>query len=95
MRNSWFRFACDATRLGFEAQWVMAARMMRIASGGARAEAEMSRMVSEKAAAAVEAQMAAAGAFFRSASHTGAARKALGVYRKRVRSNRRRLSRTR
>jgi hypothetical protein len=95
MFNPWLSIACDAARLGFEAQWVIAARMMRLAAGGALAETELHRMISEKTATFVEAQMMAAGALARGRKSPAAAREALGVYRKRVRRNRRRLSRSR
>jgi hypothetical protein len=90
--NPWLALASQAALLGFEAQRVMALRMMRLAGGGARGQAEAQRMVTEKFAAAAEAQAAAvAGAVEgRSAQRTG--NKMLGVYRKRVRANRRRLS---
>jgi len=49
-------------------------------------------MMSEKAAALVEAQIAAAGALAVGTS-AAATRKVLAVYKKRVRANKRRLSR--
>jgi hypothetical protein len=67
--------------------------MMRLATGDARSHGEIQRMVTEKMAAAVEAQAAVtAGAMKGSGSHR-VAKKVLNVYGKRVRSNRRRLSR--
>jgi len=93
--NSWLSIAYDSVRIGLEAQGVIASRMMRIAAGGALAETEVLGMVTEKSAAFVEAQMMAARALARGGKSSGAARKALGVYRKRVRKNRRRLSRSR
>lgn len=91
--NPWLTFASQAMLLGWEAQRVMALRMMRLAAGGPRGQAEAQRMVTEKLAAAAEAQAAVvAGAIEgRGAQRTG--KKMLGVYRKRVRANRRRLSR--
>ncbi len=44
----------------WEAQRVITLRLLRIAKGGASAEAEVQRMFIEKAAALVEAQIAAA-----------------------------------
>jgi len=67
--------------------------MMRLAAGGALAETELHRMVCEKTAAFVEAQMMAASALARGRNSPAAAKKTLAVYRKRVRRNRRRLSR--
>jgi geranylgeranyl pyrophosphate synthase len=93
MLNPWLGVAYDAARLLFEAQWVVAARMSRIAAGGAVAETEVQRMVTEKTAAFMEAQIAAASAFAGGRKGPAAAKRALRVYRKRVRGNRRRLSR--
>jgi hypothetical protein len=91
--NPWLALASQAALLGFEAQRVVALRMMRLATGGGHGQAEARRMVTEKFAAAAEAQAAAvAGAVEgRSAQRTG--KKVLNVYKKRVRANRRRLSR--
>ncbi len=70
-----------AWQIGFEAQGVIALRMLRLAAGGARAEAESSRMMTEKILAAGEAQVAAAA--MRSHKKHVAAGKAFNVYRKR------------
>jgi hypothetical protein len=48
--------------VGFDAQRVVALRLARIAAGGAAADAECRRMVSEKVAAYAAAQAAAAAA---------------------------------
>jgi hypothetical protein len=93
MLNPWLSFGLKAWQIGLEAQSVIALRMLRLAAGGVRAEAEASRMVTEKIMAAGEAQMAAAmGAMGGHKEHVIAV-KALSVYGKRVRANRRRLSR--
>jgi len=76
----------------WEAQSVMWLRSMRIAKGGARAEAETQRMITEKVAAFAEAQMAATVATLKGGKKNRAAKKALAVYARRVRRNRRRLS---
>lgn len=93
MFNPWLGVAYDAARLLFEAQWVVSARMSRIAAGGAVAETEVQRMVTEKTAAFMEAQIAAASVIAGGRKAPAAAKRALRVYRKRVRGNRRRLSR--
>jgi geranylgeranyl pyrophosphate synthase len=93
MFNPWLGVAHDAARLLFEAQWVVAARMARIAAGGTVAETEVQRMVTEKTAAFVEAQIAAASALAGGRKAPAAAKRALRVYGRRVRGNRRRLSR--
>jgi hypothetical protein len=93
MLNPWFSFGLKAWQIGLEAQSVIALRMLRLAVGGARAEAEASRMVSEKILAAGEAQAAAVMAAMRGHKEHVIASRALNVYGKRVRANRRRLSR--
>jgi hypothetical protein len=84
MIRLWFVCAVDATLLAFEAQRVMALRMARMASGGARAQAEAQRMVSEKILAAMRT--------WPLIWLHGSPSKALGHYRSRVRANERRLS---
>ena len=59
MLNPWISLGMKAWQIGFEAQGVIALRMLRLAAGGARAEAESSRMMTEKILAAGEAQVAA------------------------------------
>ncbi|MFZ1922913.1 MAG: hypothetical protein WA280_09170 [Xanthobacteraceae bacterium] len=91
--NPWLALASQTALLGLEAQRVMALRLMRIAAGGARGHAEAQRMVTEKFAAAVEAQAAAVSGAVEGRSAQRTAKKALNVYKKRVRANRRRLTR--
>ncbi len=86
MFNPWLSFGLRAWQIGLEAQSVIALRMLRLAAGGARAEAESSRMVTEKILAAGEAQVAAAAAAMRGHKKHVVAGKALNVYRKRVRA---------
>jgi hypothetical protein len=93
MFNPWLSFGLKAWQVGLEAQGVIALRMLRLAAGGARAEAEASRMVTEKIFAAGEAQVAATAAAMRGRKKHVVAGKALNAYSKRVRANRRRLSR--
>ena len=93
MYNPWFALSLNAAQLGIEAQSVIALRMLRFASGGGRMEAEATRMVTEKVAAAVEAQTAAAVAAVSGHPQHVVANKALKVFKKRVRANKRRLSR--
>jgi hypothetical protein len=63
-----------------------------MAQGGAKAKAETTRMVTEKAAALAEAQVAAMAAVLKGSKKHRVAKKALGVYARRVRRNRRRLA---
>lgn len=85
MIRLWFKSAIDMTLLTLEAQRVIALRMAAMASGGANAQAEAQRMVTEKFIAAMRAWPM----FWLRGSPT----KVLGHYRSRVRANERRLSR--
>ena len=56
MFSTWMKFSLDAAqlgydaaRLGYEMQTVMTLRMLKIARGGLAAEAEMQRMMTERA----------------------------------------------
>jgi hypothetical protein len=93
MFDPWITLGMRIFQLGLEAQSVMALRMLRLASGDARGQDELNRMVVEKMTALAEAQMAAAAAIMNGDKDHVVARKALTVFRKRVRGNRRRLSR--
>lgn len=80
-----FKLWYDLSMLGVEAQQVIWLRSMKIAMGGTAGEREARRMVAEKVAAAGEAGF-----------HLAAGRPMNVVvkgYRKKVRANRRRLSR--
>jgi hypothetical protein len=70
----------------------MLLRGLRMAQGGATAEAEAQRMITEKVAALGEAQVAATVATLKGSKRHRVAKKALGVYARRVGHNRRRLS---
>lgn len=60
MVNPWFAVAIAATRLGVEAQTVVALRLMRLAVFGSPSRAEAALMVREKLSALMEVQAAAA-----------------------------------
>jgi hypothetical protein len=92
MLNPWVVLTMRAFQLSWEAQNVIALRMLRLASGDVRSQAELNRMVVEKIAAAAEAQVAATAAMMNGHKDHVIAGKALTVYKKRVRANRRRLS---
>jgi hypothetical protein len=92
MFDPWITLGIRVFQLGIEAQSVMALRIMRLASGDARGQDELNRMVVEKMTALAEAQMAAATAIMNGHKDHVVARRALTVFRKRVRDNRRRLS---
>jgi hypothetical protein len=93
MSNPWLSLSIKAWQIGLQAQSVIALRMLRMAAGGARAQAEASRMVVEKVLAAGEAQAATTVATMRGHKKHVVAGQALNAYGKRVRANRRRLSR--
>ena len=71
----------------------VALRCLRVAAGGALAQSEMTRMITEKVEALGEAQTAAAIGAVSGRSGRQIAKKVAGVYKKRVRGNRRRLTR--
>ena len=84
----WF----EAWRFAAQAQQVMSLRMMRFWTNDANAGAEAARMVSEKMAAAAEAQFAAGMALLKGETAATALRRAAVPYRRRVSANHRRLS---
>jgi len=85
MFGLWFALTADGARLGFEAQQVIGLRLLRMAGGGPRAQAEASRMVTEKAMAFTEAALTLATG--------GCPRKVVRRYRVHVKANARRLLR--
>ena len=83
--KTWLALSADNARLAFDAQQVIGLRMMKIAAGGTAAQAEVTRMFTEKAFASAEAATTVA--------FGGSARKVVRCYRTRVKANARRLSR--
>jgi hypothetical protein len=81
-----------AVQTGWEASAVISMRLMRLGTGGALAQREAQRMVTEKVMAAVEAQTAAATAMMTGRGLGPATKSASAVYRRKVRANRRRLA---
>ncbi|WP_430913462.1 hypothetical protein [Methylobacterium sp. sgz302541] len=81
----WWKFGFDATMLTLESQQVIGMRLMKLSAGGAAAQHEAERMVTEKVMAAGEAAMMLATG--------GSGAKVLAGYRRKVRANARRLSR--
>jgi len=92
--NAWCALSLQIARLGWEAQNVIALRLMHMAVQSPGNLTEARRMVTEKVAALAEAQSAAAAAGIKGGQSHRVAKKVLGVYKKRVRANRRRLTRT-
>jgi hypothetical protein len=93
MFNPWFPLILKTMQLGVEAQSVIALRMMRFAAGGAIARSEARRAITDKVAAGGEAQAVAALAIASGQKDTVVAGKVLRVVKRRVRANKRRLSR--
>jgi len=84
MFNIWMRFMFESTFLGLEAQRVIVLRMITMAAGGSRAQAEAQRMITEKLVALI-----------RGGAMLTVGRPPTSVvrhYRSRVRANERRLS---
>lgn len=92
MFNPWFALGLETARLTWEAQMVIALRMMRLAAGGARSRSEARRLVSEKMEALAEAGTTTASVLLSDGSSHKAAKRVLTLYKNRVRRNRRRLS---
>ncbi len=90
-RNPWLRIGLDAWWLGFEVSSVIGLRALKLAAGGAAAEVEARRMVTEKIQAGFGLQAKALNGALGSTAHTAAA-KTLAHYRRKVRANRRRLA---
>src|SRR5262249_36623456 len=90
--NAWARLGMQVAITGFEAEGVMAVRFPPLAAGGGRAQSEARRMVTEKVMALGEAQSAATVAAIKGDKGPRVATKVLRVYKRRVRKNRRRLT---
>jgi hypothetical protein len=73
--NVWFALSAQAARMCWEAQSVMLLRGLRMVQGGARAEAEVQRMITEKVAALAEAQVVATAAALKGGKNTVSRRK--------------------
>jgi hypothetical protein len=89
MFRSWIALGVNAAGLGWEAQNVIALRLMRLAAGRI-GPTEAGLMITEKIAAATDA-VATTFVLEGGNGHT-AAKKIINVYKKRVRANKRRLS---
>jgi hypothetical protein len=92
-RNPWVRLGWDAWKLGAESASVIGLRAMTITAGGAVADRESRRMIEEKfEAAQALGLLAMTGALGFTAP--GVADKTIKHYRRKVRANRRRLTRS-
>jgi hypothetical protein len=93
MWSAWYSLSMQVARLAWDAQGVVALRCIQVARESARGrQSETHRMVTEKMAALTEAQAAVATAAIHGSGHR-VVKKALGVYKKRVRHNKQRLRR--
>ena len=90
MINPWFALGFQTARLSWEAQTVLALRMMRLAAGGAPSESEARLLVSEKMDVLAEAGAVAASI----AVSGGSGHKVAKGVPKRAGRNRRRQSTT-
>ena len=87
--EQWARLWVDTAMLMGDTAAVMMLRSLRLVAGGRAAEAEAERMVGEKVETGFE--LAGALASGRVRTPEAAARKAVTVYGKRIRANRKRL----
>ena len=92
MLNLWHAYV-RAAQAEWDANVVVAMRLMRLAVGGALAQREAQRMVVEKITASVEAQAAAISKMLMGGGMAAATKSVSAVYRRKVRANRRRLTR--
>lgn len=90
-KNPWPMIGFDAWALGLEAASVIGLRTMKIAMGGAAAEAESILMVDEKVKAAIDLQSQLLTGKL-GATPATATKKALRHYARKVRANRKRLT---
>jgi len=91
-RNPWLRLSFDAWSLALESQAVIGLRTLKLAGGGAAAMAEAQLMVDEKVEAGLALQVKALTGGLGATAPDAAAR-TMAHYRRKVRANRRRLSR--
>ena len=91
--NAWLDLSADAAHLGHESGHVIGLRLAVAGRGGADALAELCRMISEKAQAALDAHFVIAGSLLSGEPHLAPAR-TLALYRTRVQANRTRLTET-
>lgn len=94
MWNDWMSLASKAMVLGVEAQYVIALRMARLATGGKSAEREVERMVADKLTAIAELNLAAAFGAAAGRDPGQISRDLIRRTSRRVRKNTRRLSRS-
>ena len=91
--NPWFTIARDAARMTLDAQSVVALRLAHFAQSTEFDWLEAQRMTAEKVEALAQVQLATAFSLMSGQRGPAIAKKAIGIYGKRVRDNRARLSR--
>lgn len=91
MRNPWLKLGLDAWSLGMDASVVIGLRTLKIAAGGVEAQREAVLMVQEKLESAAILQTRALQFRLGDTPHA-ATQRTLTHYRRKVSSNRRRLS---
>src|SRR5262249_34972858 len=91
MLNLWHAYI-QAAQVGWDANVVVAMRLMRLTVGGAL-QREAQRMVAEKVTAIAEAQTAAVTKMIMGGGMASATKSGSAVYRRKVRANQRRLTR--
>jgi hypothetical protein len=87
---SWLNLSADAARLSQESGDVIGLRLAVASRGGPVALTELCRMITEKAVAALEANLVVAESLVAGEAHLAPAR-TLALYRSRVQANRARL----
>jgi hypothetical protein len=92
MLNPWLAFSFQAARLGWEAQNVMAFRLMRLAGGGPAGQSEAHRIGAEKAAVLDNVPAPRTAVAVKGGNGRGAAKKVTRVPKKRIRGSKRRVS---
>ena len=92
MLNPWLAFSFQVARLGWETQNMMASRLLRSASGGAADRSEARRIGVEKAAALDKGPTARPAVAVKGGNGRNGAKKVTRVHKKRIRANKRRLS---
>ena len=90
-RDPWAGLAFDTWALGLEASAVVGLRLMKLAAGGAAAQAEAQLMVGEKVAAGMALPMLAMSGQL-GTTHAAITSGSVKHLRKKVRANRRRLA---
>lgn len=90
-KNPWLRLGFNIWALGIDASAVIALRSLKILSKSAAGKAEARRMINEKIQAGLALQSAALTGSLGLTPH-GAASKTVAHYRRKVRANRRRLT---